>query len=603
MYTVSDFVIDRLIEWDLHRFYGFPGDGIGGFDGALGRAERDGKDFRYIRPTHEEMCSLMACAHAKFTGGVGVCMSTSGPGAVHMMNGLYDAKCDNQPVVAVVGQQARVAMGSDFQQELNMERMFGDVAEYVKTVSTPMQAQLVVDRAVRIAKAHRQPCVIILPADVQNLEMEEPTLEHFVSRTGVGHASTRICPPDDELARAAAVLNAGVKVVMMVGQGAMDATDEVIAVAEKLGAGIVTALLGKGAVPGDVPYHTQQLGLLGSKPSWDMMQECDTLLMIGTNYPYSEFLPPTGQARGVQIDLAPRHLSLRYPMEVNLWGDSKATLSALLPHLTQQADLSWQQQAADGMKTWDMVTRKAAMVEADPINPRLVYHHLNQKLPSNAIVTADAGSTADWYGHHIKLGRDQMGNLSGSLATMLGAMPYAIAAKFAFPDRPVVCTIGDGAFQMLGMNGLITVKRHWPEWENPTFIVMVLHNDDLNQVSWEMREAGDPRWDTAQLVEDVNYAKYAGVLGLRGIEVRDPDRVESAWDEAFAADRPVLLDIHTDRNVPPLPAHITYEQAKGVAQSILRGDPAAGSVVANSARAVASQLFARLGAAVGHDDE
>lgn len=603
MYTVSDFVIDRLIEWDLHRFYGFPGDGIGGFDGALGRAEQDGKDFRYIRPTHEEMCSLMATAHAKFTGEVGVCMSTSGPGAVHMMNGLYDAKCDNQPVVAVVGQQARVAMGSDFQQELNMERMFGDVAEYVKTVSTPMQAQLVVDRAVRIAKAYRQPCVIILPADVQNLEMEEPTLEHFVSRTGVGHASTRIRPPDDELERAAGVLNAGTKVVMMVGQGAMDATDEVLAVAEKLGAGIITALLGKGAVPGDVPYHTQQLGLLGSKPSYDMMQDCDTLLMVGTNYPYSEFLPATGQARGVQIDLAPRHLSLRYPMEVNLWGDSKATLTALLPHLEQQTDLSWQQQAADGMATWDLVTRKAAMVEADPINPRLVYHHLNDKLPSNAIITADAGSTADWYGHHIKLGRDQMGNLSGSLATMLGAMPYAIAAKFAFPDRPVVCTIGDGAFQMLGMNGLITVKRHWPEWENPTFIVMVLHNDDLNQVSWEMREAGDPRWDTAQLVEDVNYAEYAEVLGLRGIGVETPDRVESAWDEAFAADRPVLLDVHTDRNVPPLPPHISYEQAKGVAQSILRGDPAAGRVVANSARAVASQLFARVGAAVGHDGE
>ncbi len=603
MYTVSDFVIDRLIEWDLHRFYGYPGDGIGGFDGALGRAERDGKDFRYIRPTHEEMCSLMATAHAKFTGEVGVCMSTSGPGAVHMMNGLYDAKCDNQPVVAVVGQQARVAMGSDFQQELNMERLFGDVAEYVKTVSTPMQAQLVVDRAVRIAKATRQPCVVILPADVQNLEMEEPAVEHFVSRTGVGHASTRISPPDDELARAAAVLNAGEKVVMMVGQGAMDATDEVLAVAERLGAGIITALLGKGAVPGDVPYHTQQLGLLGSKPSWDMMQNCDTLLMVGSNYPYSEFLPPKGQARGVQIDLLPRHLSLRYPMEVNLWGDSKATLAALLAHLEQKTDLSWQQQAADGMKEWDKVSEKAAMVGADPINPRLVYHHLNRQLPNNAIITADAGTTADWYGHYIKLGRNQMGNLSGSLATMLGAMPYAIAAKFAYPDRPVVCTIGDGAFQMLGMNGLITVKRHWEEWENKTFIVLILHNDDLNQVSWEMREVGDPRWDTAQLVEDMDYAAYAEVLGLQGVRVDDPTAIESMWQMAFAADRPVVLDVHTDRNVPPLPAHITFEQAKGVAESILHGDPEARRVVANSARAVASQLFARMGAAVGHDHD
>ncbi len=603
MYTVSDFVIDRLIEWDLHRYYGYPGDGIGGFDGALGRAEEAGKDFSYIRPTHEEMSSLMATAHAKFTGEVGVCISTSGPGAVHMLNGLYDAHCDNQPVVAIVGQQARVAMGSDFQQELNMERLFGDVAEYVKTISTPMQAQLVVDRAIRIAKASRRPCVVIIPADVQDLEMEEPSVEHFVSRTGVGHASTRISPPEDELQRAAAVLNAGEKVVMLVGQGAMDATDEVLAVAEKLGAGIITALLGKGAVPGDVPYHTQQIGLLGSKPSWDMMQNCDTLLMVGSNYPYGEFMPPKGQARGVQIDLLPRHLSLRYPMEVNLWGDSKATLAALLPHLQQTDDTSWQENAAQGMRIWDEMTEKAAMVAADPVNPRLVFHHLNEQLPSNAIITADAGSTADWYGHHIKLGRDQMGNLSGSLATMLGAMPYAMAAKFAYPDRPVVCTIGDGAFQMLGMNGLLTVKRHWQEWENKTFVVLILHNDDLNQVSWEMREAGDPRWDTAQLVEDMDYARYADALGLRGFRVEDPGQVEAALQAAFTADRPVVLDVLTDKNVPPLPAHITYEQAKGVAQSILRGDPDARKVVGNSARAVASQLFARVGAPLGRDDD
>ncbi|MGB3412334.1 MAG: thiamine pyrophosphate-requiring protein [Microthrixaceae bacterium] len=603
MYSVGDFVIDRLIEWDLHRFYGFPGDGIGGLDGALGRAEEAGKNFRYIRPTHEEMASLMAVAHAKFTGQVGVCIATSGPGAVHLMNGLYDAKGDNQPVVAVVGQQARVALGSDFQQELNLERMFGDVAEYVKTISTAMQAQLVVDRAVRIAHASRKPTVVIIPADIQDLEMEEPAVEHFVSRTGVGHASTRISPPEDELARAAAVLNAGEKVVMMVGQGALDATDEVIAVAERLGAGVITALLGKAAVPGDLPYHTQQLGLLGSKPSWDMMQNCDTLLMVGSNFPYSEFMPPTGQARGVQIDLLPRHLSLRYPMEVNLWGDSRTTLAALLPRLEQTDDLSWQNEAVEGMKTWEEMTKKAAMVAADPINPRLVFHHLNEQLPSNAIITADAGSTADWYGHHIRLGRNQMGSLSGSLATMIGAMPYAIAAKFAYPDRPVVCTIGDGAFQMLGMNGLITVRRHWQEWDDPTFVVLVLHNNDLNQVSWEMREVGDPRWDTAQLVESVDYAKYADVLGLKGVRVNDPDDVEGAWRDAFSSDRPVLLDVHTDKNVPPLPAHVTFEQAKGVAESVLKGDPDARQVVGNSAKAVAAQIFARVSSAVGNNDD
>ena len=595
MDTVSDFVIDRLIEWDLHRWYGFPGDGIGGFDGALERAERAGKDFVYIRPVHEETAALMAVAHAKFTGEVGVCIATSGPGAVHLMNGLYDAKCDNQPVVAIVGQQARVAEGSDFQQELNMERLFGDVAEYVKTVSTPMQAQLVVDRAVRIAKAYRKPTVVILPADVQDLDMEEPTMAHFVSRTGVGHASTSIAPPAEELQRAADVINAGSKVAMLVGQGALGATDEVLAVAERTGAGIITALLGKGVVPGDVPFHTQQLGLLGSKASWDMVQNCDTLLMVGSNYPYSEFLPPTGQARGVQIDLLPRHLSLRYPMEVNLWGDAKATLTALLPLLSQTDDLSWQQEASEGMQTWERQLEAVAMADADPVNPRLVFHSLNQQLPENAIITADAGSTADWYGHHIRLGRNQMGNLSGRMASMLASMPYAVAAKFAFPDRPVVCTIGDGAFQMLGMNDLITVKRHWQEWQSPIFVVMVLHNDDLNQVSWELREAGAPRWDTSQLVENVDYAGYAELLGLRGIRVDEPAQVDEAWRQAFSSDRPVLIDAYTDKNVPPLPAHITFEQAKGVAKSVLGGDPDAAKVVGHSARAVASEFFGRFG--------
>jgi pyruvate dehydrogenase (quinone) len=595
VYTVSDFVIDRLIAWDLHRFYGYPGDGIGGFDGALGRAEEAGKNFRYLRPTHEEMAALMACAHAKFTGQVGVCIATSGPGAVHLMNGLYDAKCDNQPVVAIVGQQARVALGSDFQQELDMEQLFGDVAEYVKTVSTPMQAQLVVDRAVRIAEAQRGPTVVILPGDVQNLAFEEPTAEHFVSRTGTGHASTRIAPPADELARAAEVLNAGKQVAMIVGEGAMGATDEVLAIADRLGAGIITALLGKAVVPGDVPHHTQQLGLLGSKPSYDMMQDCDTLLMVGSNFPYAEFLPPTGQARGVQIDLKPRHLSLRYPMEVNLWGDAKTTLAALLPHLHQTADLGWQESIAHSMRDWEGKVADAARVKADPVNPRWVFHTLNERLPDNAIVTADAGTTADWYGHHIRLGRNNMGNLSGRLATMLAAMPYAIAAKFAFPERPVVCTIGDGAFQMLGMNGLLTIKRHWPEWRDPRLIVLVLHNNDLNQVSWEMREVGDPRYDTAQLVEDMDYAGYARLLGLTGIRVDDPDRVEEAWDQAFAADRPVVLDVLTDKNVPPLPAHVTFEQAKGVLSSLIHGDPDAGKVMENSARAVASQMFALAG--------
>ena len=600
--TVSDFVIDRLIEWDLHRFFGFPGDGIGGFDGALDRAQKAEKDFRYIRPTHEEIAAFMACAHAKFTGEPGVCIATSGPGATHLLTGLYDAKMDNQPVVAIVGQQGRVSLGSDAQQELNLERVFADVAGFVQTVTTPAHAQMVVDRAVRVARSQRCPTVVILPADVQNLTMEEPPLEHWVSRTGVGHSSTELTPPLDELRRAAEVLNSGQKVAMLVGEGARGATDEVLAVADALGAGIITALLGKDVVPGDVAHHTQQLGLLGSKPSYTMMNECDTLLMIGSNYPYAEFLPETGQARGVQIDLAPRNLSLRYPMEVALNGDSKATLTALLPLLDHKQDRSWQEGVVDQMKNWDAALEKVAMAKADPINPRYVYHALNERLPERAIVTADAGSTADWYGHHIRLRRGMNGNLSGMLASMLASMPYALSAKFAHPDRPVICTIGDGAFQMLGMNELFTVKRHWQEWDDPRFVVMVLNNSDLNQVSWEMREAGDPRYDTSQLLESIDYAAYGELLGLRGITVSTPDEVGPAWDEALSADRPVVMDVRTDPNVPPLPAHVSFEEAKGMLEALAKGDPAEVAVIRNSARAVAAQLFGEAKSALSRDD-
>lgn len=604
--TVSDFLIDRMMEWGTHRIYGYPGDGIGGFFGALERAEdKDDKPLRLIRPTHEEMASLMAVAHAKFTGEVGVCVATSGPGAFHLINGLYDAKMDNQPVVAIVGQQARVALGSDFQQESNLETTFADVAVYVKTISTPMQTQLVIDRAYRIAKASRGPAVVILPNDIQKLPFEEPAAEHFVSRTGVGHASTRITPPADEIKKAAEILNSGKKVAIMVGQGAMDATDEILEVAKKTGAGVITALLGKAVIPADVPFYTHHLGLLGSKPSYDMMMNCDTLLMVGTNFPYGEFMPPTGQARGIQIDLQQRHLSLRYPMEVNLWGDSKTTLTELLLYLKQKEDLSWQEEIIDNMKEWRDINYREVMVDAEPINPRRAFYEMNKRLPLDSIITADAGSTADWYGHHVDMKRGMMGNLSGRLATMLAAMPYALAAKFAFPERPVICTIGDGAMQMLGMNGLISVKRYWEEWKNPTFIVFVLHNNDLAQVSWEMRiEDGNPRYETSQKVESMNYAAYAETLGLKGIYVDDPNRLEEAWDEAFAADQPVVIDIVTDPNVPPLPPHISFKQAKNYTYAMLKGrDPQAGGALKESVKGVMAEVSGKIQHVFHKDDD
>ena len=589
--TVSDFIIERIREWGVSRVFGFPGDGIGEFDGALGKAERDGTGLQYVRPTHEEICALMATAHAKFTGEVGVCIATSSPGGFHMMNGLYDAQMDNQPVVAIVGQQGTAALGTFNQQQSNLELTFADVAAYVQTIVTPEQAQAVVDTAFRTAISRLQPTVIILPHDVQGMKMPELGPENWVSRSSAVAPSTALLPPQDELVKAAAVINAGKKVTFLVGHGANGATDEVLEAARKAGAGIITALRGKQVVPSDIPYHSQQLGLLGSLPSYHQANDCDTLVMLGTNYPYGQFLPATGQARAVQIDLRPEQLGLRYPTEVNLWGDVKSTLAALIPLLDTKTDLSWQEKVADEMVEWESEMEAQAMVEySDGVNPRRVYHELNKRLPAQAIVTADAGTTADWYGHHIRLRRGMLGDLSGRLATMLAAMPYAVAAKFAYPERPVICTIGDGAFQMLGMNELITVKKYLKTWDNPQLIILVLHNDDLTQVSWEMRtEDGNPVWSTSQDVESIDYAAWAELVGFTGIRVTSDDQAAEAWDQAFANRGVTLIDAHTSKNVPPLPPHITAEFAKNTARALLKGDPNEFAVIKDSAKALLTE--------------
>lgn len=606
METVSEFVIERMRQWGVHRIFGFPGDGIGEFDGALGKAERAGEGFEYIRPTHEEICSLMATAHAKFTGEVGVCIATSSPGAFHMMNGLYDAAMDNQPVVAIVGQQGLNALGTFTQQESKLELAFADVAAYVQTIVSPAQAQAVVDTAFRTAVTRLQPTVIILPHDVQGMKMAEPTAAMWMSRSSAVAPSIRLAPPADELAKAAEIINAGSRVTFLVGHGATGATEEVLEAARLAGAGIVTALRGKQVVPSDVPYHSQQLGLLGSLPSANQMHDCDTLVLLGTNYPYGQFLPKTGQARAIQIDLRPEQLGVRYPTELNLWADVKTTLQALIPLLEQKTDVSWQEKVATDMIEWDNEIEAQAMLRYDDgANPRRVFHELNKRLPENAIVTADAGTTADWYGHHIRLRRGMLGDLSGRLATMLAAMPYAVAAKFAYSDRTVVCTIGDGAFQMLGMNELITIKRHMSSWKNQKFIVMVLHNNDLSQVSWEMRtEDGNPVWETAQNVESVDYAGWAESLGFTGIRIRTDDDIEAAWDTAFASDGVILIDAYTSRNAPPLPPHITKEFAKMTGLALLKGDPFGAAVVKDSAQALISEGVERVKGAlhIGQDD-
>jgi pyruvate dehydrogenase (quinone) len=583
--TVGDFVWKRLGEWGVRRVFGYPGDGI---NGLLGGLQRAGERFEFVQVRHEEMAAFMAGAHAKFTGEVGVCLATSGPGAIHLLNGLYDARLDHQPVLALVGQQARAALGGHYQQEVDLQNLFKDVAgAFVQTAMAPAQVRHLIDRAMRIAIAERKIACIIFPNDLQELDAAEvPPRKHGTVHSGVGYSAPKLVPKEADLRRAADVLNAGQKVAMLVGAGALHATDEVIAVAQKLGAGIAKALLGKAAVPDDLPYVTGPIGLLGTKPSWDMMNECDTLLMVGSGFPYSEFLPKEGQARGVQIDIEPGMLSLRYPMEVPLVGDSAETLRALLA-LLRQKDGSWRGQIEGWVAEWWKTLQGRAMQSAEPLNPQRVFWELSPRLPEGCILTADSGSGTNWYARDLKFRRGMMGSLSGGLATMGSGMPYAIAAKFAHPQRPVIALVGDGAMQMNGMNALITVAKYWKQWSSPQFICMVLNNRDLNQVTWEQRAmAGDPKFEATQQVPDVSYSSYAELLGLRGIFVDTPERVGPAWDEALAADRPVVLEAYTDPNVPPLPPHITLEQAKAFASSMFGGEPELGSVVRGTVRDV-----------------
>ena len=591
--TVGDFVVKRLHEWGISRIYGYPGDGINGIFGALRR--HDDK-VRFIQARHEELSAFMACAHAKFTGDVGVCIATSGPGAIHLLNGLYDAKKDHMPVVAIVGQQATTAMGADFQQEVDLISLFKDVAgDYVHMCTTPSQARQLVDQSIRIAKANKSVTCIIFPNDVQEEDMADPPRKHGATFTGVGYSFPNIVPKDEDLKRAAQVLNDGEKVAMLVGAGAREATDEVIQVADLLGAGVAKALLGKDVVPDDLPFVTGAIGLLGTKPSWDLMQECDSLLMVGTSFPYSEFLPEEGQARGVQIDIQGRKLGLRYPMEVNLQGDARSTLQALIPHLRRKDDRSWREEIEDEVELWWRVLEDRAMNEADPINPQRVFWELSKKLPDGCIITSDSGSAANWYARDLKIRRGMRASLSGGLATMGPGVPYAFTAKMAYPERTVIACVGDGAMQMNGLNGLITIAEHYQEWSNPHLIVLVLNNRDLNQVTWEQRVMeGDPKFEGSQNIPQFNYAQYAEDIGLRGIRVERPEDIAGAWDRAFNADRPVVVDAVTDPDVPPIPPHIDVSQAMSYAKAIFKGDPDAWGTVRQSIRDVASAYKERM---------
>ncbi|HET6830780.1 MAG TPA: thiamine pyrophosphate-requiring protein [Solirubrobacterales bacterium] len=578
--TVGAYLLQRLHENGIERVYGYPGDGI---NGIIGGFHEHGDDVEFVQTRHEEIAAFCASAHAKFTGEVGVCMATSGPGAIHLLNGLYDAKLDHQPVVAIIGQQKTFSLGANYQQEVDLNTLFKDVAsEYVQTCMHPGQVRQLIDRAIQIAKASRSVTAVIVPADIQEEPWEEPPREHgIVYTTANGSLVPRVVPPEAEIARAAGVLNGGERVAILIGQGAANAADEVLEIADLLGAGVAKALNGRAAVPDDVPFVTGSIGLLGTKPSYEMMAGCDTLLMVGTSFPYAEWLPEPGQARAVQIDIDGRLVGMRYPLEVSLVGDSRDTLRELLPHIERKEDRTWQQGIVEGVERWDEILADRAMqTTSEGINPTRVFHELSPRLPDNCILTADSGSATNWWARHLKLRRGMKAALSGTLATMCPGVPYAFAAKMAYPDRPVIASVGDGAMQMLGINALIDIAARWEEWPNKQLVVIVLNNRDLNQVTWEQRVlAGDPKLVVSQALPEFDYHAYAELLGLKGIRVDDPDRVGDAWDEALAAGRPVLLEAMTDPEFPPLPPHITLQQAMSMGKALLGGDENAGRII------------------------
>ncbi|MCC2974473.1 thiamine pyrophosphate-requiring protein [Massilia sp. IC2-476] len=574
MATLGDFLLERLHGWGVRRVFGYPGDGINGIMAAFGRQQA----VEFIQTRHEEMAAFMACGHAKFSGEVGVCLATSGPGAIHLLNGLYDAKLDHQPVVAIVGQQTRSALGASYQQEVDLVTLFKDVAgEYVQMASSPEQLRHLVDRALRIAISERCVTCIILPNDLQEQDaVPSPPREHGYTYSGIGAPASAPVPPEDALRQAAAILNAGRKVAILAGAGAHGAHAEVLEVAELLGAGIAKALLGKAVVPDAPPFVTGSIGIIGTSASNDMMEECDTLLMVGSSFPYAEFLPPEGQARGVQVDIDGRMLSLRYPMEANLLGDARATLRALIPLLDRKQERSWRERIEAKVAHSRSQLARKAMEPAEPINPQRVFSELSPRLPDDVILAGDSGSVAAWYALHLQLRPGMLASLSGTLATMGSAVPYALAAKLAHPDRPVIALAGDGAMQMNGINGLMSIAWHRQRWTNPTLIVLVLNNRDLNFVTWEQRGMqGQPKYEPSQQLPDFSYADYARMLGLDGLRVDDPDALGAAWERALAADKPFVLEVVVDPNIPPLPPHTVDKQREQYDEAQAKGDPEA----------------------------
>lgn len=569
--TVGDVLLARLREWGIQQVFGFPGDGINGLLAAWQRADDQPQ---FVQARHEEMSAFEAVGYAKFSGNVGVCVATSGPGAVHLLNGLYDAKLDHVPVVAIVGQTERSAMGGSYQQEIDLLSLFKDVcSDYVQMCTVPQQLPNLIDRAIRVALSEGAPTAIIVPSDVFELTYEAPGHAFKQVPSSLGMSTARVVPDDDAVRQAADLLNAGEKVAMLVGQGARGCVEELTEIADLLGAGAAKALLGKDVLPDDLPWVTGSIGLLGTTASWHLMMGCDTLLTVGSNFPYTQFMPKLDQARAVQIDRSGKWIGMRYPYELNLVGDAKTTLRALIPLLERKDDRSWRNKIEKYVDKWWNTVQRTAMTDADPVNPMRIFWELSRRMPADAIIAADSGSSANWYARHLKFPAGVRGSLSGTLATMGPGVPYVIGAKWAYPDRPAIAFVGDGAMQMNGLAELITIAKYWRQWADPRLIIAVLHNNDLNQVTWEMRAMeNSPKFAASQVLPDVDYAGFARNLGLHGESLDDGGALGGAWDRALAADRPTILDVRCDPDVPPIPPHATFEEAKSLVEAVLGGD-------------------------------
>jgi pyruvate dehydrogenase (quinone) len=561
--TAADVLVESLQDWGVEIIFGLPGDGINGIMEAL-RRRKD--KIRFIQARHEEAAAFMACGYAKYTGKLGVCLATSGPGGIHLLNGLYDAKLDGQAVLAITGHHYHDLIDTHAQQDVNLDRLFADVAVYNTRVMGPAHVENVVDLACRTALTYRAVAHINFPVDLQDQQIGERSKRNIASHTSDVIARRARPPAEDDVVKAAAVLNTGKKIAILCGQGALGASDELEEVAEKLGAPIIKALLGKAAVPDMSPYTTGGIGLLGTEPSQEALENCDTLLMVGTSFPYIEFLPKPGAARGVQIDLDPARIGLRYPVEVGLIGDSRQALRALLPHLRRNDNRSFLEQAQAGTKKWWKLMEEQGTRQDRPMKPQVVAWELGKRLSDTAIVSSDSGTIATWFARQIPARRGQMYSLSGTLASMANGLPYAIAAQLAYPERQCVAFVGDGGFSMLMAEFATAVKYKLP------IKVIIIKNNTLGMIKWEqMVFLGNPEFGCE--LQPIDFVAFARACGGTGIAIEDPTDCGRILERALATPGPVIIEAIVDPFTPPMPAKITLDQTKKFAESLARGEP------------------------------